>query len=440
MKVFLTRKARTDAARRTGKAVLCGVALMVAASLYVAPARAYEEDTHFIMTLIECRAAGLTDAEALTVASYDQGMDDSKGTVANGGPLGGVIPNIAEEHLWHSIPQKGTSAEVLKRKQELWNQVVKETDPASQLKRLGVFFHYQQDTWAHRHHTNSSATAFDPYQVPTGHAIHGHQPDRPPFDPVCALRCLEDGVGYAKQFVTLKLGRTPNPLFNGYQPALGKQDAGWSDGRKGKYFNQLALDNSTPARRFLTDLIRSQINVYPSSIDANPSFFPRYTADHADYAKARAALLAACARAQIAVNIPANRQKITTLTTSQLGGQNLGTRNYSVRIHTGDKFGAGTDSNIFLSIKGTQGYIGEQRLNGLISGNAFERGDTNTLTLSGLESVGELVNITVRSDDKYPASAWYLGWIEISSPGITTRRFTLNDWIQNGKLTRTINY
>ena len=46
-------------------------------ALQAAPALAYEEDTHFMMTLIQCRAVGLTDAEALTVASYDQGMDDS---------------------------------------------------------------------------------------------------------------------------------------------------------------------------------------------------------------------------------------------------------------------------------------------------------------------------------------------------------------------------
>jgi len=420
--------------------LLCATTLLGLLLFPASQARAYEEDTHFMMTLVQCRAVGLTDAEALVVATYDQGMDDSAGTVANGGPLGGVIPNIPEEHLWHSIPQGGTAAEVLKRKQELWQAVLNETDATKRLQRLGVFFHYQQDTWAHRHHENSDATNFNPYQVPIGHALHGHQPDRPPFDPVCALRCLEDGIGYAKQFMTTCLHRTPAPLFNNYQPASGSQESGWNDSRKGKYFNQLSADNSTPARKFLTDLIRSQIDAYTTSIDANPNFLGRYTADEVKYDATRSRLLAACGRANVAVTIPAVRQKITTLTTSQLGGNNLGTRNYTVKIHTGDRFGAGTDSNIFLSLKGTQGVIGEQRLNGLISGNAFERNQTDTLTLNGLESIGELETITVRSDDAYPASAWYLDWIEISSPGIATRRFTFNTWIEKPNLTRTVHF
>ncbi len=429
---------KSKIALHKGRVPLYTLALAGLFALQAAPALAYEEDTHFMMTLIQCRAVGLTDAEALTVASYDQGMDDSAGTVANGGPLGGIIPNIPEEHLWHSIPQAGTAGEVLKRKNDLWNQVIAEKDPASQLKRLGVFFHYQQDTWAHRRHENSHPTNFNPYQVPVGHALDGHQPDRPPFDPVCALRCLEDGVAYAQKFMLVCLKRTPSVLFNNYQPASGSQEGGWNDPRKGKYFNQLAADNSTPARRFLTDLIRSQIDAYTASRDANPNFFLRDTADEAKYATTRTKLMAACARAQVPVVIPVSRQKITTLTTSQLGGQNLGTRNYTVKIYTGDKSGAGTDSNIFLSIKGAQGFIGEQRLNGLISGNAFERNQTDTLTLNGLESVGELVEITVRSDDKYIASGWFLGWIEISSPGIATKRFNFNGWIESPNLTRTI--
>ena len=53
--------------------------LSALAALYAAPAQAYEEDTHFTITFVECRLVGLTDAEALTVASYDQGMDDSAG-------------------------------------------------------------------------------------------------------------------------------------------------------------------------------------------------------------------------------------------------------------------------------------------------------------------------------------------------------------------------
>jgi len=408
-------------------------------SLWIQPrsAQAYEEDTHFTLTYVFCRAVGFTDAEALVVARYDQGIDDSPGTVANGG-LGGIIPNVAEEHQWHAFTQNGTAAEVLKRRNDLWAQVLNEKDPDSQLKRLGVFYHFQQDNWAHRYHPNASATNFKPYSVPFGHALHGHQPDRVPFDPICALRCLEEGIVYAKAFMTTALKRTPNTLFDNYQPAMGQVDGGWNDSRKGKYFNQLASDKSTPARYLLTDLIRAQVDAYPSSPAVTPSFFGRDTADETKYPDVQKRLQAVLNRHQLPITIPLTRQKLTTLTSDQLGGFHIGTQDYTVRVHTGDKSGAGTDANIFLSIKGSKGSIGEQRLNGLVSGNAFERNSTDTCVLKGLAQIGDIVSITVRSDDRWPGSAWYLSWIEISGKGLTTRRFTLNDWIEDGKLTRTL--
>jgi PLAT/LH2 domain len=411
-------------------------ALAALTLLFAAPAHAYEEDTHFTMTLVLCRAAGLTDAEALTVASYDQGMDDSDGTVANGG-VGGIIPNIPEESFWHAIPKSGTKTEVLARKKELWDSVVAEKDATKRLQRLGVFFHYQQDTWAHRKHPNSDPATFDTYSTPFGHAADGHQPDRPPFDPICALRCLEEGSAYARIFVKDCLRRTPTPLFDNYSAAKGELDSAWTDKRKGKFFNTLVIDSSTPARKFFTDLIRSQIGAYTVSTDANPKFLFRETADEAKYAAIKEALEGVCSRAGVAVRIPVVRTKITNLTTSQFQGSNLGTTTYSVKIYTGDVSGAGTDSNIFLSFKGANGQIGEQRLNALITTNAFERNQTDYVTLVNLAPVGELVSVTVRSDNMYPASAWYLGWIEISAPGIATRRFTFNKWIESPNLSAT---
>jgi hypothetical protein len=420
----------------TGVRLLVGGITACLLLLIPRPSHAYEEDTHFTMTLVLCRAVGLTDAEALTVATYDQGMDDSDGTVANGG-VGGLIPNIPEESFWHAIPKSGTQKEVLDRKKELWESVIAEKDAAKRLQRLGVFFHYQQDTWAHRKHPNSDSAAFDTYSTPFGHAEDGHQPDRPPFDPVCALRCLEEGVSYARSFMVQCLRRIPAAPFNGDSPAMGKVDDQWTDNRKGKFFNTLALDNSNPLRKFLTDLIRSQIDAYTVSTDANPKFLFRETADEAKYPAIKAALEGACSRAGITVSIPVVRTKVTNLTTSQLQGSNLGGITYSVKIYTGDIAGAGTDANIFLSFKGTNGQIGEQRLNALITTNAFERNQTDYVTLVNLAPVGELVSVTVRSDNMYPAPGWYLGWIELSSPGITTRRFDFNKWVEFPNLSLT---
>src|SRR3954447_23908256 len=102
---------------RSALAGLGVFALLVQAT----PSSAYEEDTHFLMTFVACRAAGFTQEEALTVAAVDQGMDDSPGAVANGG-VGGAIPNVTEEWLWHALDRLGAMGAqgVLRRKQHLW--------------------------------------------------------------------------------------------------------------------------------------------------------------------------------------------------------------------------------------------------------------------------------------------------------------------------------
>ena len=191
---------------------------------------AYEEDTHFIMTYVLLRSAGFTDKDALLVAAVDQGMDDSPETVANGdvGTVSGVYTNIDEEWIWHALDSAGiiTAKGIVARKDLLFNMALLQSNYRNKLILLGVFFHYQQDTWAHRHHygigplakrksNHLSYDAYTTYNTPTGHAKDGHMPDRPPFDPVCALMCLEDGIHYAKRFL-LQTGGTVSPLLAGY--------------------------------------------------------------------------------------------------------------------------------------------------------------------------------------------------------------------------------
>ena len=163
---------------------------------------AYDEDTHFLMTYVLLRSAGFKDKDALLVAAVDQGMDDSPETVANGnvGPVSGVYPNVDEEWIWHALDSAGkmTATGILARKEQLFSLAFLQSNYRNKLILLGIFFHYQQDTWAHRHHwgigplgkwdkNHLSYDAFTTYNTPTGHARDGHMPDRPPFDPVCAL-------------------------------------------------------------------------------------------------------------------------------------------------------------------------------------------------------------------------------------------------------------
>ncbi len=280
---------------------------------------AYEEDTHFLLTYVICRSAGFTDAEALTVAAVDQGMDDSSHTVANGG-TGGVIPNVPQESRWHALDKDGKMGPkgIIKRKDELFSIALKRATPEEKLIYLGVFYHYQQDTWAHRHHYDGDVHSYDSYttyNTPFGHARHGHQPDRPPFDPVTAVLNLEDGIGYATRFLKEGLGRQPNAFLANYRPTGGKQDDGWNDNRKGKYFHQLAISGAPgSATRYLADLIRAQVNAYTSSIDANPFFLGRYTANELAFDKARSAFQAVCTGAKSSlgeeITIPSHQDKV----------------------------------------------------------------------------------------------------------------------------------
>jgi len=283
--------------------------LLVTLMLVSKPAFAYQEDTHFIMTFILCRSAGFTQQEALIVAAVDQGMDDSKGTVANGG-LGGSIPNINEEWLWHALDMEGNmrAGGIIGRKQELFNLALQQNDVLNKLIYLGVFFHYQQDTWAHREHWNAGHLSMDgytSYSTPFGHAKDMNQPDRPPFDPVCALMCLEDGMQHACDFLRRGLGREPNAFFAGYQPQGGSIDSTWISSKRGKFFNQIDISfskmDSTSARYYLTKLIRTQIDQYGISADLSHGLTK--TANQADLKKMRDSLQKVCTAFSIQLGI-----------------------------------------------------------------------------------------------------------------------------------------
>jgi hypothetical protein len=62
------------------KGTLCAFLLMTLQSL--SPARAYEADIHYSATYALARAAGWTQADALTIASANQAMDENADTVA----------------------------------------------------------------------------------------------------------------------------------------------------------------------------------------------------------------------------------------------------------------------------------------------------------------------------------------------------------------------
>jgi len=296
--------------------------------LIAAPTFAYDEDTHFLVTYVMCRSVGFSDKEALLVAAVDQGMDDSDATNAHDGPK----PRVTEEWMWHALDKDGKmhASGVLARRDALFAEALNEKDPRNRLVRLGIFFHFQQDTWAHRHHEKDSHLARDAYvtfNTPAGHAAFGPQPDRPPYDPVAALMCLEDGIAYAADFLHRGLGRTPNAFFKNYVPTGGKVDEAWKDKKQGKFFNQIDLSTLVrgSAQLFVASLIRAQIDAYPQSPSPNIIFLGKQTADKLDFEPARAALQNVCARFRFSIGnifIPSQTDKIaqgfTNMTTQNL--------------------------------------------------------------------------------------------------------------------------
>ncbi|HEV7645241.1 MAG TPA: hypothetical protein VGO50_14955 [Pyrinomonadaceae bacterium] len=350
---------------------------------------AYEEDTHFQMTYVICRSVGFTADEALIVAAADQGMDDSPGVVANGdlGPLSGVIPNVTEEWKWHALDNLGLmgSSGVLARRDKFFETAL--TEPGGYLNkliRLGVFFHFQQDTWGHRHHyklignrgltsytsNHLSRSNYTTFNTPAGHAPEGHAPDRPPFDPVAAMLDLEQGIIYANRFLKEAMGREPGGFLANYDYHGGKDDSNWKkDKRKGAYFHQIDISESKKdnlATSYLRKLIRAQIDVYPTSITPNPRYTPYFTPDEANFDKMRAALEKiakdfqphrSAGLSDPTITIPTKAQKVaagfTDLTTKWLEGQLA----VESAITDGMRIHLRTNGAVYLAIDGKLRWI-----------------------------------------------------------------------------------
>jgi hypothetical protein len=89
-------------------------------------------------------------------------------------------------------------------------------------------------------------------------------------------------------------------------------------------------------------------------------------------------------------------------------------------VVTGNKSGAGTDSNISMGFKGEKGTIEPVVVNGYIKGNAFENGQTDQFTME-LKDVGTLREISIRSDGKYAGSYWLCDTVTVTYKGIAYR-------------------
>jgi hypothetical protein len=290
---------------------------MLAFLIPATASHAYSEDTHYLITYVVLRSVGFTADEALFVASVDEGMDDSEGTTAT---LYGFLPNMPMEWLWHALDLNGQegAAGIIQRKDWMFSTALTRATTRDKLICLGSYFHFQQDTWAHRHHYDGNPDSWDAYttyDTPFGHLMDGVQPDSPPFDPVAAIHCIEDTMNMASQFLKQALGRDPNPFFADYQSLYNVVgiDKHWPSNHK--YYHQLAsVPGASASQEYLIKLIQAQIDSYTCSPDVNPKYFLQEDSDNPpDLDTVRLNLQAVCDSTVglgVSITVPTEQDKL----------------------------------------------------------------------------------------------------------------------------------
>ncbi|CAG9464667.1 unnamed protein product [Pedinophyceae sp. YPF-701] len=106
-------------------------------------------------------------------------------------------------------------------------------------------------------------------------------------------------------------------------------------------------------------------------------------------------------------------------------------KRYRVVTTTSDLRGAGTDSDIFVTVYGDKGDTGERALDA--GKEAFERGNQDTFFVDARD-IGKVQRLKVRSNGKGMGGAWHLSTVEVTdlAEGAATL-FSYRDWIDKKK-------
>jgi hypothetical protein len=109
-------------------------------------------------------------------------------------------------------------------------------------------------------------------------------------------------------------------------------------------------------------------------------------------------------------------------------------KKYKVSVTTGDRFGAGTDANVFITIYGSNGDSGERLLDG--PGNNFERNQVDVFQVEAVD-LGEISKIRVRHDDSGIGPGWFLEKVvleQVTDDGTGKQWFFLcGKWLDKGQ-------
>ncbi|CAF1384950.1 unnamed protein product [Adineta steineri] len=115
--------------------------------------------------------------------------------------------------------------------------------------------------------------------------------------------------------------------------------------------------------------------------------------------------------------------------------KNANNVDYEVTVKTGDKRGAGTDANIYLSIYGDKGKIERNQLKEPMEHtvNKFEADATNRFKINGAD-LGKIQRAHIEHDGTGIGSGWYLDWIEIRDiANKITYKFPVDRWLDRGE-------
>uniref|UniRef100_A0A673ZXJ7 Lipoxygenase homology PLAT domains 1 n=1 Tax=Salmo trutta TaxID=8032 RepID=A0A673ZXJ7_SALTR len=105
---------------------------------------------------------------------------------------------------------------------------------------------------------------------------------------------------------------------------------------------------------------------------------------------------------------------------------------YEIIVITGDVKRAGTDSNVYITIYGSNGDSGKRALKQKFR-NLFERGQTDCFILEMLD-LGELLRVKVEHDGSSHNSGWYLECVEVTNTANSvTTIFLCGKWLDPQK-------
>ena len=108
---------------------------------------------------------------------------------------------------------------------------------------------------------------------------------------------------------------------------------------------------------------------------------------------------------------------------------------YTAKIKTGTDTGAGTDSNIYLTLADANGNRKRFRLNSMGSGNLFENGDTDSFTFFVGSEIGQVTAVALESDHAYSGSDWYVDTLTLVDKTGEEDVFEFFDWFKSDSVT-----